>query len=489
MPYLISGRANEFKANAETSVLALLEEKGYKVLRLVLQYRMAPVISQFVSSFFYDGLLENHHSVLKDNALREKARLISKNHYACKGPNGDGSEYWMIDVVNGISRVQLNGTSLQNYANADRIATLVDQALYQGVAPSQITVLVYYTGQLSLVAHKIEMKAQTNDRPWTFSSGDILSSVDSFQGEENEFVFIDVVTAHQHFQGKGRADDADDSEEDEGIEGFKRSGRVTAHVKSPNRLCCALTRGRSCVVVVCQLAALLSTVKATQTKAYAALGALAKDFLDRKLVFHDHTNLDTSPAGEETRAKWDQAKIEEDMRQKKRDSLSLLSTQRHKVERARITADDAQNAAPKVYRTQTRRTTRPNISGATADEAEAHDVQNERTIATEAGPVTLTVGAQTQRAAKDGKKVARAKKAKAKKAAEDAGSGGKGTVQQMPADPKAKEGSVDKGKGKEKELPEGPKGAEEGPKDVEMEEELPEGPKGTEEEPKDVEMK
>ena len=195
---LISGRANEFKLNAETSVLALLEEKGYEVLRLVLQYRMAPSISQFVSKFFYDGLLKNHDSVLKDNSLREKARSISKSHYGIKGTNADGFEYWMIDVVNGISRVQHNGTSLQNHANADRIATLVDQTLYRVVAPSQITVLVYYIGQLSLVAHKIETTAQTNGRSWTLSAGDLLSSVDSFQGEENEFVFIDVVTVHQN---------------------------------------------------------------------------------------------------------------------------------------------------------------------------------------------------------------------------------------------------------------------------------------------------
>ena len=88
---------------------------------------MAPAISQFVSRFFYDRLLKDHSSVLKDNALREKAHEISKKHYNLKGPNREGSEYWMIDVANGVSRVQFNGTSLQNYANADRTATLVDE--------------------------------------------------------------------------------------------------------------------------------------------------------------------------------------------------------------------------------------------------------------------------------------------------------------------------------------------------------------------------
>ena len=340
------------------------------------------------------------------------------------------------------------------------------------MAPAQITVLVYYTGQLALVSHKIEMKAQTNGRPWTLSSGKQVSSVDSFQGEENDFVFIDVVTARQDFQQTGPADDADDSGEEKevGVEGFKHSGKVTGHVKSPNRLCCALTRGRNCVVVVCQLTTLLSTVKASQTKSNAALGALAMDFLGRKLVFHDYANLDTSPAGELTRAKWDNVRHDQEMRQKKIDSLNLLNAQRLKVGRARVTKDEGQNAGPKLYRTQDRRTTRPNISGATADEAEAHDIQSKRTIDTEAGPIPLTVGPATQHAAKVGRKAAQANAKADKKAADDADSGRKGTVQPMSADPQGKghgEGSVDKGK--EKELPEDPKGTDEEPHEHDME--------------------
>ena len=48
LPFRISGRANEFKLNAEISVLGLLEEKGYEILRLIQQYRMAPTIPRFV---------------------------------------------------------------------------------------------------------------------------------------------------------------------------------------------------------------------------------------------------------------------------------------------------------------------------------------------------------------------------------------------------------------------------------------------------------
>lgn len=40
--YPISGRAIEFRGQGETSVLTVLDEEGYPVLRLVLQYQMAP---------------------------------------------------------------------------------------------------------------------------------------------------------------------------------------------------------------------------------------------------------------------------------------------------------------------------------------------------------------------------------------------------------------------------------------------------------------
>ena len=296
-PFSISGRANEFRLNAETSVLCLLEKKDYPILRLNLQYRMAPAISEWINKFFYKGLLRNHALVLADNHYRRVAREISMKDYGIKGPNGVGSEYWMIDVANGVSRVKHNSTSLQNFANATRIGTLVDQILCRGIDPSLITVLVYYTGQLSLVTHKIQATGEPNTKTWVYRTGQI-SSVESFQGEENQYVIVDFVVAHHQAPSKRTTADDEESEEDDGSEGYRRSTWVTTHVKSANRLCCALSRGKSCVVVVCQLTALLGTIKSKQRKANAAVSAMAKDFLDRSLVYRDYDNLDTSPAGE-----------------------------------------------------------------------------------------------------------------------------------------------------------------------------------------------
>ena len=48
----------------------------------------------------------------------------------------------MIDVVNGVSQVQHNSTSLHTSANADAIAARVDEGLAKGSKPSEMSVLV-----------------------------------------------------------------------------------------------------------------------------------------------------------------------------------------------------------------------------------------------------------------------------------------------------------------------------------------------------------
>ena len=70
--------------------------------------------------------------------------------------NDNGSEYGMVNVANGVSQVQHNGTSLHNSTNEDATAALVKKNLAKGWKPSEISVLVYYTGQLDVVIHKIE---------------------------------------------------------------------------------------------------------------------------------------------------------------------------------------------------------------------------------------------------------------------------------------------------------------------------------------------
>ena len=303
-PHAKSMKCNEFAPNYTMSVLELLETKGYPIRRLNIQYRMAPAISQWTAKFFYKGLLNNHTSVLVDNEYREIARSISKEVYESRGPNDQGSEYWMVDVTNGVSNVALNSTTLENHANADVLANLVDQALVRGVESSKISVLIYYKGQASILQQKIVETTQANGRTWDFSDYRQISSVDSFQGEENEFVFIDFVVAYSRDQS---APKGEEDEDDDGTEGYHQKGKFTNYVVSPKRLCCALTRGKNCVVVVGQLRGLLGSFKARQKHDMAGVSSMVQDLLKRGLVCHDREILDTSPTGQERCSKWNEA--------------------------------------------------------------------------------------------------------------------------------------------------------------------------------------
>ena len=61
-PYQNSDRAIEFWGQGETSILTLLDEKGYPVVRLILQYQMAPSNSGWVVQYCSDGFFYNYMS-------------------------------------------------------------------------------------------------------------------------------------------------------------------------------------------------------------------------------------------------------------------------------------------------------------------------------------------------------------------------------------------------------------------------------------------
>lgn len=230
--------------------------------------------------------------------------------------------------------------------------------------------------------------------------------MDSFQGEENEFVFIDLVVGHHHGPQKSK-DVAEDSDEDDQDESFnKGAGGVSAHVKSANRLCCAPTRGRSCVVVFGQMTALLGTAKDKQKRASAAISEMARDLYARKLVYHDEETLDTNPIGETTRAKWDQARLADELKARWTASFNAIRVGVDTAGKA-VFDEDFKGHNPTVYSTATRRTVRPNMTGNVAQDAETHDPRHgpiRRSITTATGAAPLLTAGQTQRSAKKAKK-------------------------------------------------------------------------------------
>ena len=111
---------NEVARISKVSPLSILIEKGLPHIMLETCYRMYPAILKWPSDYFYQGKLRCHASVTVDNHVRAAMRYVSQRHYGLES----GSECWFVDDVHGLSRVEPNGTLLQNYAAADAIATL-----------------------------------------------------------------------------------------------------------------------------------------------------------------------------------------------------------------------------------------------------------------------------------------------------------------------------------------------------------------------------
>ena len=91
-----------------------------------------------------------------------------------------------------------NGTSLQNYANADAIAELLERMLKRGIPPSSITILTIYKGQKSIVSSRLETVyttvSETEEKSWKVRD---VATVDSYRGQESDIRIVDPVTAHE----------------------------------------------------------------------------------------------------------------------------------------------------------------------------------------------------------------------------------------------------------------------------------------------------
>ena len=244
-PTALSGKANEFIANAKMSPLALLAVKGYETMLLDTQYRMCPANSRFPRHQFYDGEgLKDSQLVKEDNDVRQAMRRMTKES-GVDGDNKEGSEYVLTNVPNGCSRVEHNGTSLVNHANADVILNMIARFLAEGtIKAKMIKVLSYYQGQRRLIRKKIQAMSKWNQE---IKNAIEVATVDTFQGKEARVVILDTVAAKDKLDSAETLDDvAVKDNEDTGGEDYVKVSTVTGRVRSPN---VTLTRSKDATVV------------------------------------------------------------------------------------------------------------------------------------------------------------------------------------------------------------------------------------------------
>ena len=178
------------KHNLHISLFERLILNGLSHAALMIQHRMRPQIASLVCPHIYDKL-ENHESVLKRDDIKGFDKNLFFFHHEHEEEENE------------------NLLSHSNSHEAEMVKSLCLHLINQGYAPTQITILTAYSGQL-LKVKKI--------MPKTDFEGVRIVNIDNFQGEENDIIILSLVRNNS----------------------FKSVG----FLKEPNRVCVALSRAR-----------------------------------------------------------------------------------------------------------------------------------------------------------------------------------------------------------------------------------------------------
>ena len=231
------------------------------------QFRMHPVLGDFVSQHFYESAkLGKVHSgrgaedfLFSDIFLNGMKEL--GNHYR------DRVCQW-INVAPTEGKMSKRGTSRIREAEAERVADEVRRVMEAGGSSLSVGVITFYAAQRDLIMEKLShtrvngtplmVKQEGGYEPhddfkWTrkqnadgsFSQEERLrvGSVDAFQGKEFDVVLLSCVRTYQPVKpSKAQSADADERE--------KQLNRQFGFLRLPNRMNVAMSRQRQMLICV-----------------------------------------------------------------------------------------------------------------------------------------------------------------------------------------------------------------------------------------------
>ena len=175
------------KAGLMQSLFERLVLLGLRPIRLQVQYRMHPCLSEFPSDMFYEGTLQN--------GVSEAERLVPSIDFPWPVPTKPMFFY----ISNGCEEISASGTSFLNRAEASTVEKVVTLFLRMGVKSHQIGVITPYEGQRAYSVAYMQRNGTLHKELYK----DIeVASVDSFQGREKDFIILSCVRSNEH-QGIG----------------------------------------------------------------------------------------------------------------------------------------------------------------------------------------------------------------------------------------------------------------------------------------------
>ena len=174
-------------AGLNQSLFERLVILGCSPIRLQVQYRMHPCLSEFPSNMFYEGSLQN--GVTMQERIRRDVDF--------PWPVVDSPMMFWSNL--GAEEISASGTSYLNRTEAQNVEKIVTRFFKAGVQPSDIGIITPYEGQRSYVVSS--MQATGSFKKENYKEVEV-ASVDAFQGREKDFIILSCVRSNDH-QGIG----------------------------------------------------------------------------------------------------------------------------------------------------------------------------------------------------------------------------------------------------------------------------------------------
>jgi len=179
------------KAGLHQSLFERLVFLGIRPVRLEVQYRMHPCLSEFPSQSFYDGSLQN--------GVTLNERLYDGVDFPW--PRPDMPMFFYNST--GMEEISASGTSYLNRTEASNIEKLVTYFLKAGLKSHQIGVITPYEGQRAYICSVFQGQTAFSHKAYEEIE---VASVDSFQGREKDFILLSCVRSNEN-QGIGFLND------------------------------------------------------------------------------------------------------------------------------------------------------------------------------------------------------------------------------------------------------------------------------------------
>ena len=175
---------NAERAGLGQSLFERLVALGERPIRLTVQYRMHPCLSEFPSNTYYDGTLQNGVTI-------EEREYKGAEGFPWPQPQKPMFFYTQM----GTEEISSSGTSYLNRTEASNVEKIVTAFLRAEVTPQQIGVVTPYEGQRAYIVNHM---ARAGSMRQSLYADIEVASVDSFQGREKDFIILSCVRANEH---------------------------------------------------------------------------------------------------------------------------------------------------------------------------------------------------------------------------------------------------------------------------------------------------